>query len=120
MNVFNLIGNVGGDPETRSFESGSKLVEFSVAENRKFKGETLTNWFRCKAWGQKAELIEKYVSKGDKVAISGRIEIRKDDQGRYWTDVIVNQIEFLGRRATDDAASSTGDKVAAPSDDLPW
>ncbi len=118
MNNFTVVGNVGGDPETRSFESGSKLVEFSVAENRKFKGETLTNWFRCKAWGQKAELIQKYVSKGDKVAINGRIEIRKDEQGRYWTDVIVNQIEFLGRRAVAEEGGSQS--PSEPGDDLPW
>lgn len=118
MNVFNLIGNVGGDPEVKNFGSGSKLVEFSVAENRKYKGETMTNWFRCKAWGQKADLVEQYVKKGDKVALSGRIEIRKDDQGRYWTDVIVNQIEFLGKRAVESEAVSA--KGNDDSDDLPW
>jgi len=118
MNIFTVIGNVGGDPEVRTFDSGSKLVEFSVAENRKFKGETLTNWFRCKAWGQKGELIAQYVKKGDKIGINGRIEIRKDEQGRYWTDVIVNQVEFLGRRAVDGEAAPS--PTADPKDDLPW
>ena len=118
MNIFTVIGNVGGDPEVRTFDSGSKLVEFSVAENRKFKGETLTNWFRCKAWGQKGELIAQYVKKGDKIGINGRIEIRKDEQGRYWTDVIVNQVEFLGRR---DGEGATAPAPASESkDDLPW
>lgn len=128
MNSITLIGNVGTDPEIKEFGDSNKVAEFSLATNRKFtkadgsKAEE-TTWFRCKVWGKRADVIRQYVTKGDKLAVQGRVSIRKDDEGRFWTEVIVQDFHFLGSpRGAKPATAGVGAPSAteAPGDDLPW
>ena len=103
MNKHFIIGNVGNQPEIVKTES-TTIANFSIASNRFYKdknGEKQqeTDWLRCVAFGQRAELIEKFVDSGSKISIIGRVQTRKyeDKNGetRFTTETIVDEIEFL-------------------------
>lgn len=110
MNKVTLIGNLGGDPEVRTTQSGTKVAQFSLATGRQWtdaKGEKQekTEWHKCVVWGGAkgdglAGVVEKYVRKGDKLCVEGRIEYRqyedKDKQTRYVTEITVTDILLLG------------------------
>jgi single-strand DNA-binding protein len=72
MNKAILIGNVGKEPEIRKTQSGISVANFSLATSKKIKGEDKTEWHRIVAWDKLAEIIEKYVHKGDKTNDRGR------------------------------------------------
>lgn len=100
-NKVQLIGNIGQAPEIVNLESGKKLAKFSIATNENYKnaqGEkvTETQWHNLVAWNKTAELIEKYVEKGQQIAIEGKLTSRSyDDQEgnkKYITEVIVNEL----------------------------
>jgi len=120
LNRVTLIGNVGQDPEVRSAGSG-RVANFSVATSRQWTGQNgdkqeKTEWHRIVAWdnarGAKlADVVEKYVKKGDKIYIEGRIETRqwqdKENQTRYMTEIIANEIILLGGRGAGGDESRT-------------
>lgn len=110
LNKATLIGNVGQDPEIRSTQNGGRVATFSLATTRTWNGpngdrQEKTEWHRCVAWnigkGQGlADIIEKYVKKGDKLYVEGRIEYRqwqdKDNVTRYTTEINVRELLLLG------------------------
>ena len=109
LNKVTLIGNVGSDPEVRSTSSGARVAKVSLATNRQFQdraGETQekTEWHRLTFFGRLAEIVEQYVTKGDRVYVEGRIEYSQtqDEQGgtRYWTDIVINEMIMLGSGGT--------------------
>jgi len=101
-----LIGNLGKDPETRRFDSGGIMVKFPIAttENytdREGNRRENTEWHNIVVRSPRlAEVCEKYLSKGDKVFIEGRIRSRQwtDDynQTRYNTEIIADSMTMLG------------------------
>lgn len=102
MNKVFLIGNLTRDPELFETNSGTSICRFSIAVNRPYtdgNGEKQTDFFNCTAWRGLADNIACYCKKGNKVAVSGSIQIRnyEDDQGlqRTAVDVIVQDCEFL-------------------------
>ena len=102
MNKVFLIGNLTRDPEFRETPSGVPMCRFSIAVNRNYRnadGERQTDFFNCTAWRATAETISRYTKKGNKVAVTGSIEIREyeDNQGarRTSVDVIVQDCELL-------------------------
>lgn len=107
VNSLTLIGNVGADPEVKDVGSGDSaraVANFSVATSRQWKDgqgnkHEETQWHRCTAWGPLADVMDKYVRKGDKLYIQGRVEYRKwtdkDGVERYSTDVQVNELVML-------------------------
>ncbi|PCJ22600.1 MAG: single-stranded DNA-binding protein [Flavobacteriales bacterium] len=104
-NKVQLIGNLGMNPEIKDLDSGKKLAKFSIATNESYrnaKGEKIedTQWHNLIAWGKTAEIIEKYVKKGNEIAIEGKLINRsyddKDGNKRYVTEVLVNEILMLG------------------------
>ena len=104
-NKVQLIGNLGMNPEIKNLDSGKKLAKFSIATNESYrnaKGEKIeeTQWHNLVAWGKTAEIIEKYVKKGNEIAIEGKLVNRnyddKDGNKRYVTEVLVNEILMLG------------------------
>jgi single-strand DNA-binding protein len=111
LNRVTLIGNVGADPEIRAAGSG-RVAQFSVATTRQWTSpagekQEKTEWHRIVAWdnarGAKlADIVEKYVKKGDKIYVEGRVEYRqwqdKDNQTRYSTEINANEIILLGGR----------------------
>jgi single-strand DNA-binding protein len=104
-NKVQLIGNLGNTPEIINLESGKKLAKISVATNETYKnnkGETIkdTQWHNCVAWGKTAEIIEKYLQKGNEVAIEGKLVNRsyedKNGDKRYTTEIVINELLMLG------------------------
>jgi len=77
QNTVNIIGRIGYQPEIRIFTNGVKLAKFSVATNESItcpNGKSIkTQWHNIVAWGKKADLIEKYVRKGQMLAIEGKL-----------------------------------------------
>jgi single-strand DNA-binding protein len=105
-NKVQLIGNLGNDPEVINLESGRKLAKFSVATNESYKnakGDVVkdTQWHNVVAWGKTAEIIEKYLLKGNEVAIEGKLTNRsyetKEGEKRYVTEVVCNELLMLGK-----------------------
>ena len=106
-NKVQLIGNIGNAPEIVSFENGSKLAKLSLATNESYrnaKGEkvTETQWHNLTVWGKQAETVEKYVGKGQEIAIEGKLVNRayetKDGEKRYKTEIIVQEFLLLGKK----------------------
>ena len=108
-NQVQLIGNVGNTPETITFDSGKKAVRLSIATNEYYQkdGEKVqdTQWHNLIAWGNQADLIEKYVGKGKEIAIQGKLTSRSYEtqtgEKRYVTEVVVQEILFLGNQAAE-------------------
>jgi len=103
MNFVHLTGNVGKDPELKRIgDKKTAVVELLVATNEFGKDKKkYTEWHNCKAFGSVAENIEKYVAKGCRVAVVGKLQTRsweKDGQKRYRTEIIIDRIEFLTRK----------------------
>lgn len=104
-NKVQLIGHLGQAPEMITFENGNKLAKLTLATNevyRNAKGEkmTETQWHQLIAWGKTADIIEKYVSKGQEIAIEGKLVNEtyetKDGQKRYSTKIQINELLMLG------------------------
>jgi len=105
-NKVQLIGHVGNDPEIKNFETGKKLANLTLATSEVYKndkGEKVeeTQWHKVVAWGNTAEVIEKYVGKGKEIAVEGKLVHRsyddKNGEKRYFTEVVVNELLLLGK-----------------------
>ena len=127
LNKVMLVGNLGNDPEIRTTSNGSKVANFSLATTRQWNSasgekQEKTEWHKCIAWntGGKgtglADIIERYVHKGDKLYVEGRIEYRqyedKEKQTRYVTEINVREILLLGGKS---GGGDSGDAPAARS-----
>ena len=106
-NKVQLIGNLGNDPEVKTFEKGKKLAKFSIATNESYKnasGERITDtqWHNLIVWGKTADIVEKYLKKGNEVAVEGKLINRNytDKQGikRYVTEIQVSEVLMLGSK----------------------
>jgi single-strand DNA-binding protein len=104
LNKIMLIGNLGKDPDLQVTSDGTPYTRFSLAVNRVFKSATgerkeETEWFNIVVWRQLAENCERYLHKGSKVYVEGRLTQRKytDKDGiqRTSVEVIVNDVQFL-------------------------
>jgi len=105
-NKVQLIGNVGNEPEVKTFGEGKKVANITIATNDYYindKGDKVeqTEWHRVPAWGKVADIIEKYVTKGKEICIEGKLTHRsyddKDGNKRYITEVVANDILLLGK-----------------------
>lgn len=108
LNVVVLIGRLTRDPEVRYTQDEMAIARFSIAVDRFAKGEKKTDFINILVFGKSAENCEKYLAKGRKVAIEGRIQTgsyTKDDGTKvYTTDVVANRVEFIewGEKKEDD------------------
>lgn len=105
VNKVILVGNLGNDPEMRHTPGGAGVCEFRLATNEAWtdkngQKQERTEWHRIVVWGKKAEVCSKYLSKGRQVFVEGRLRTRtwddKDGNKRYTTEVIANDVQFLG------------------------
>ena len=101
MNKAILIGNLTRDPETRTVGDSLKC-SFTIAVNRRFsnrQGVREADFIPVVTWSKLAEVCSRYLSKGSKVAVEGRIEVRsydaQDGSKRYITEIIADNVEFL-------------------------
>jgi single-strand DNA-binding protein len=104
-NRVTLIGNTGQAPEIISFENGSKLAKISLATNEFYKnakGEKVqdTQWHSLICWGTKADIFEKYVKKGQEIAVEGKLVTKsyetKEGEKKYKTEIQVTELVLLG------------------------
>jgi single-strand DNA-binding protein len=115
LNKIMLIGNLGRDPELNLTQEGVPVTKFSLAVNRYSKSNTgerkeETEWFNIVVWRQLAEICEKYLHKGSKVYIEGRLTQRKytDREGiqRTSIEVIASDMEMLDSKSATGGSSS--------------
>ena len=124
MNQVILIGRTTKEIEIRTTASGTTVANFTLAVDRYSKGEKTADFISCVAYNKTAELLNTYVSKGQRIGIVGRISTgsyqNKNGDKVYTTDVIVNEVEFLEpkKKAEDAAADLSGfDEIP---DDFPF
>lgn len=142
MNKIILIGRLTKEPELRHTTSNIEVTQFSLAVNRDFKnqeGEYEADFINCVAYRKLAETISVYVRKGDKLAVTGRLQVRNYDNSEgkkvYVSEVIVDSIEFLESKKEsidepkeemipqeeeNDPFASFGNQMTITEDALPW
>lgn len=109
MNKVILIGRLARDPEMRTTGGGTAVTRFTLAVSRNFtnqNGEREADFISCVAWRRQAENIAKYCTKGSQVAVEGRIQTGsydgQDGTKRYTTDIVADNVTFLGSRTNSD------------------
>ena len=110
MNEVILSGRLTKDPEIRYTKDGTAVGNFTLAVDRRFKreGSPEADFPRCTVWGKTAELAEKYLKKGTKIMVTGRIQTgsyEKDGRKVYTTDVIIDHFEFCEKKADTEATA---------------
>jgi len=119
LNKVMIIGNLGQDPEMRFTPAGNPVTSFSVAVNRVFKGpegerKEETEWFNVVTWNNLAENCNRFLTKGQKVYVEGRLHSRswegQDGQKRFRTEIIANNVIFLDRKAVAPAAEEKAEE----------
>jgi single-strand DNA-binding protein len=119
MHIVTVTGNVGRDAELKYTPQNLAIVNFSVASKFRTKvdgkWESQTQWFKCIAFGQKAEQIAKWVMKGREVVVIGQLKIEeyydKDGKARVSAEVLVDQYTLMGKR---DSESQSAPRTARP------
>ena len=138
INKVILVGNVGKDPEIRHLETGS-VAKFPLATTERYKnksGERVekTEWHNISIWSPLSEIVEKYVHKGSRLYIEGRLQTRnyEDNAGnkRYFTEVVGRDMLMLDSKSESESSYSSPQSsteatpeeppVADEADDLPF
>ena len=126
VNKVILVGNLGKDPEVRHLEGGVSVAHFTLATNEYYKDKQgnrveRTEWHNISAWRGLADMADKFLKKGQQVYIEGKLRTRqyqdKDQQTRYITEIIADEISMLGGRphgATGTATDANGQALAEP------
>ena len=139
VNKVILIGNLGKDPEVKYLESNVAVAKFPLATNEVWKDKSgakkeHTEWHNIVLWRGLAELSEKYLHKGDRIYVEGRLRTRnwedKDGNKRYTTDVIADNMTMLTVKREDEQSVQSDNSTEMPEstpsssenapDDLPF
>lgn len=140
VNKVILVGRLGQDPEVKRTASGDAVVNFGLATSEVWKDkigekQERTEWHRCVAWRQLAEIIERYVRKGSQLYVEGKLQTRKwqasDGSDRYSTEIVISQMQMLDAKPSGSAPRAETDRnrasqnMQAPSgkdydDDIPF
>jgi len=126
MNKVFLIGNLTRDPELSTIPNGTAVCKFAIAVNRRFSGQDgnrETDFFNIVVWRAVGENCAKYLKKGNKVCVVGRIQIREYDQDgvkKYFTEIVADEVEFLTPKAGGNDAGDIGDMTPIADDSLPF
>jgi len=123
MNKIFLIGRLVKNPDIKIVSNGKKVASFSVAvsDGKDQSSKELVQFFNCTAWAKTAEIIESYVQKGHKVAITGKLQNRTwdkpDGTKGYATDIVISELEMLtGKQDSEDNSSGEQPKETAIED----
>src|SRR5271170_757381 len=125
VNKVQLIGNLGKDPEIKYTPQGTPVAKLTIATNERFKDKAgewqdRTEWHNVVLWQRLAEIAGEYLKKGGKVYIEGRLQTRSWDdktsgEKKYMTEIVANQVTFLGGGAGDrPAGAGAGAGASAP------
>jgi single-strand DNA-binding protein len=118
VNKVILVGNLGGDPESRTTGGGTVVTTIRLATSERRKDDAgqwtdHTEWHRVVAFGKVAENVAKYLKKGRQIYVEGKIRTRKwqdkDGQDRYTTEVLADTVQFLGGRDGEGGGGGGGD-----------
>ena len=121
INRVNISGNLTRDPELRMTSGGTQVLSFGVAVNDRRRNpqtgewEDYPNFVDCTMFGTRAEAVSRYLSKGSKVAIEGKLRYsswERDGQRRSKLEVIVDEIEFMSRSNQGDGGYSAAPQQA--------
>jgi single-strand DNA-binding protein len=112
INLVNLVGRAGGDPEVRYFESGSVKCNLTLAVNRPTSRSDQPDWFNLEIWGKTAEVAANYVKKGSLIGIQGalKIETFTNRNGHECSKPVirVNRLDLLGSKRDVDPGAVEG------------
>ncbi|MFO8234922.1 MAG: single-stranded DNA-binding protein [Bacteroidales bacterium] len=142
VNKVILIGNVGKDPEVKHLDNGNVMAKFPLATSEVYKNKenekvTSTEWHNIIIFSRLAEIVEKYVKKGDALYLEGRIRTRsyedKDGVKKYIAEIIANNMQMLGgskgdnntsgesnQSANEEKTESSSTAIPDEGDDLPF
>jgi single-strand DNA-binding protein len=115
-------GRVGRDAELRFTPSGDPVLRFSVATDRGWGDNKRTVWFNCSLWGERAEKLARYITKGTALLVTGEVDARayldrNTGEARASLDLRARTVRFLGGRGEGDSLS---DVSVEESDDVPF
>ena len=124
VNKVILIGNLGSDPEVRHLQNGASVANFRIDTTETYKDKTTgerreqTEWHSIVAWRGLAEIAEKYLRKGSKVYVEGKIRTRKwqdkDGLDRYTTEIHLDELNMLDRASGEGAPAQMQGQGQAP------
>lgn len=124
LNQVQLIGRLGKDPESRSFQDGTSVCNFSLATTEKWKDKTTgetreaTEWHRISAYGKLAEICQQYLQKGSTIFVQGSLHTKewtdKDGVKRYTTEIRADMMKMLGAKPEGEGKPAAANAPAAP------
>ena len=127
INKVIIVGNLGRDPEVRYTADNNAITNVSIATTDRYKdkhsGEQkeITEWHRVVFFNRLGEIAAEYLKKGSQVYIEGKLRTRKwtdkDGAEKYSTEIIADQLQMLGGRASEATSATPAPKVK-PADDL--
>lgn len=122
MNTVILSGRLARDVEVKTLQSGMSVCRMTIAVDRRVKkeGQPTADFVGLVAWDKTAEFAGKYLSKGRKIIVEGRIQTgsyEKDGKKVYTTDIIADRIEFADSKPKDDAGKQPNDNLFVNADD---
>jgi single-strand DNA-binding protein len=125
MNLVVIKGRIARMDDLRYTQSGTAVISFSVAVDRRFSKEKEADFINVTAWQKTAEFIAQYFAKGQEILINGRLQVSsydKDGEKRYKTEVIAENVEFCGSKKQENASPfGLGEEVVFDENiDLPW
>jgi len=144
LNKVMLIGRIGKDPDTYVFDNGNKKISFTLATSERYRDKDKSDWIEQTEWHNIAGygyLAEKTFAKGDMVYVEGKIKTRKytdkEQNTRYFTEIVADKINILLRKSADSGSYGSGstpqppeqqqqpmpdtpDVADTPEDDLPF
>jgi len=132
LNMAQIIGHLGRDPDVRCTPEGTAIANLAVATNQTWKDKSgekqeRTEWHRVVLFGKVAEIAGEYLKKGSLVYLQGRLQTRKwqgdDGQDRYTTEIVADRMRMLGGKGERDTRAANGKPVAPEppfDDDIPF
>jgi len=122
LNRVHLIGNLGSDPSTTTTQSGTNICKFSIATSKKWKDgsgneQSRTEWHNIVCFAKLADICSQYLAKGKQVYVEGEInynKYEKDGETKYFTQIIAQQVKFLGQRGECLSSSSSSNQEEIP------
>ncbi|MBL7110422.1 MAG: single-stranded DNA-binding protein [Bacteroidales bacterium] len=119
-----MIGFIGKDPVSTTFDSGKNKTTFSLATSERRGESSVTSWHNVVCWNGLARVATDFLKKGSHVAITGRISYRnydKDGVKHYATEILADRMQMLDRTSKDEGSpEATVEETAAPTDDIPF
>ena len=110
LNLVNLVGRVGGEPDVKYFESGSVKCNLTLAVNRRTRNGEQPDWFNLELWGKTAEVAGNYVRKGSLIGVQGSLKIetwsdRTTGANRCKPVIKVDRLDLLGSKKDTDPSA---------------